>query len=166
MNTILKYSKNLFSPFILITFIIIMSCNSKKDPLIGETWKLQKSETEIKYNNKYEKIDAISEVGFIFNELTFLNEKEFNFSSKGISDEDNNVVSTLTGGTGFYKTINNEQLILEYFGHRKSLKFKVDSTQLILIEDLEYDPKEPMILKNENSEIKVTEVRNTYFYKK
>jgi hypothetical protein len=160
-----KENKNHLIPILIFLVFIVNSCNSDKNSLIGGTWKLQKCKTEFKINDKFEKMDSISNMGLLFNEISFINNNEFNFSSKGITSENDNDVSLL-GGAGFYKRIDNK-IILEYSMQKQSLNIKIDSIQLVLSEELNYDPNEPMIMESENnSPIKITAIRNTYIYKK
>jgi len=164
VTTIQKSTKGIFCIFLMLSSVLFFSCNSKND-LIGGNWKLQNVNSEFKINGKFEKIDSLKEeFGTVFNEISFLNEGEFNFTSKGITDEKKEI--TALGGAGFYKRDNNV-LLFQFAMQTKSVTFKINSGQLIFFEDVVYEPTEPMILKSENNqEIKVTEIRNTYYYKK
>lgn len=165
MTSTQKLHRNLFFLFTISFSFLFFSCNSEKNSLIGGTWKLQKMDTEFKENDVFEKVDSIPENGSIFNELNFLNEKEFEYKAKGIIYKEKRN-ETLLGGTGKYYQ-SEDQIVFNFSLQRKSFSFKIDSTQLILIEDLIYEPDDPLVLISENnSEIKIKEVRFTYYYEK
>lgn len=157
----MRKNKLKFPIFLLSSLLILLaSCNS--DNLVGKTWKLKRYQIEVKIDGKFEKINSGSDVGLLFKEIKFINGNEFNFMSEGITNDKKDITSL--GGTGFYKRTSDE-LILEHQMQKKTVHYKVDEKQFVLVQDVQFDPSEPMkFVDKNNHELEITEARYICFY--
>ncbi|MCT4636819.1 MAG: hypothetical protein N4A72_03835 [Bacteroidales bacterium] len=150
----------------IIICLLIVSCDSgNKDPLIGIKWKLKEFETEIKVNGKFEKIDSFVNPNILFDKITFQNNTDFKYKTKGFTVEDNNATHSFTGGTGFYER-QDEKIVLKFMGNQLSYDIMLDTVNLVLINENLLNG-DSLILSSENRpEIIVKGIRTTFRYVK